>query len=83
VLARELRQLGIAVDLDARGGSLRSLLRRADALSASLCLVMGDSEMDRGVVQIKDLAQHQQTELPRAAVSDHVRTWFARAEAAR
>jgi histidyl-tRNA synthetase len=39
------------------------MLRRADATGASLCVVMGDSELERGVVQLKNLAAHTQEEL--------------------
>jgi histidyl-tRNA synthetase len=81
-IARELRALGIRVELDARGGSLKSLLRRADSLSARLCLLVGESELERGVVQVKDLLNHTQTELARAAVAEHVKTALAGGEAA-
>ncbi|MFO0570908.1 MAG: histidine--tRNA ligase [Polyangiaceae bacterium] len=67
-LARSLRDAGVAADLDARGGSLKSMLRRADALGARHCIVIGDAELARGVVQLKDLAQHQQEELALADV---------------
>jgi histidyl-tRNA synthetase len=62
-LSRELRSLGVPVDLENRGGSLRSMLRRAGATGASLCVVIGDSELERGVVQLKDLGAHDQSEL--------------------
>src|SRR5205814_4687852 len=44
VLARELRTRGVRVDLDGRGGSLKSMLRRANAVGARLCVIIGDSE---------------------------------------
>ncbi|MBN2196282.1 MAG: histidine--tRNA ligase [Polyangiaceae bacterium] len=62
-VARDLRAAGIAVDLDGRGNSLKSMLRRADALRARLCLVIGDSEVARAVVQVKDLAGHSAAEV--------------------
>jgi histidyl-tRNA synthetase len=68
VLGRELRALGVPVELGNSGGSLRSMLRRADAIGAPLCLVMGDSELERGVVQLKDLGAHQQEDLARSDV---------------
>jgi histidyl-tRNA synthetase len=67
-IARELRDAGIQAEADTRGGSLKSLLRRADATSARLCLVLGDSELERGVVALKDLASRTQEEVPRAEV---------------
>lgn len=81
-LARELRENGIATELDGRGGSLKSLLRRADALGARLCLVVGDSELERGVVQIKDLRDRIQSETPRTELLTAVRGLLERGEAA-
>ncbi len=65
VLARELRGRGIAVEADTRGGSLKSLLRRANALGARVVLILGDGELAKNVVQLKDLAAHAQEEVPR------------------
>jgi len=64
-LARELRTRGVAVEADTRGGSLKSLLRRANALGARLVLILGEGELARGVVALKDLAGHAQEEVPR------------------
>ncbi|HEX6274515.1 MAG TPA: His/Gly/Thr/Pro-type tRNA ligase C-terminal domain-containing protein, partial [Polyangiaceae bacterium] len=50
---------------DTRGGSLKSLLRRADSLGARLCLVLGDTELERGVVAMKDLALKSQSDVSR------------------
>ncbi len=68
LLARELRAAGIPAEADTRGGSLKSLLRRADALGARLCLVLGDTELERGVVAVKDLRARSQTEVLRGEV---------------
>ncbi|AUX33801.1 MULTISPECIES: histidine--tRNA ligase [Sorangium] len=64
LLAKQLRALGVSVELDGRGGRLKAMLRRADALGARLCVILGDSEVERGVVQIKDLVAHVQEEIP-------------------
>jgi histidyl-tRNA synthetase len=77
VLARELRGRGIAAEADTRGGSLKSLLRRADSLGARVCLVMGDTELERGVVAVKDLAARSQEEVARASVADRVSSILA------
>lgn len=71
-LARELRRAGIGADLDGRGGSMKSMLRRADSLGSRVCLVLGDSEVESGQVQIKDLASHSQALCPRADVVETV-----------
>jgi histidyl-tRNA synthetase len=66
VLARDLRKRGVRVEVDGRGGSVKSLLRRANGLGATLCVLIGDSEIDRGVVKLKDLGAHTEEELPAA-----------------
>ncbi len=65
LLARDLRGRGIAVEADTRGTSLKALLRRANALGARLVLILGDGELARDVVTLKDLAGHAQEEVPR------------------
>jgi histidyl-tRNA synthetase len=72
VLGRELRSRGVVCEVDARGNSLKSMLRRADGMQARWCVVLGDAELDKGVVQVKDLAEHSQQELARGAVADTI-----------
>lgn len=75
-LARELRSHGVRVELDGRGNSLKSMLRRANAMGARWCFVFGDAELERGVVQLKELKAHEQEELaPEAAVARVVRAF--------
>lgn len=69
VLARDLRNLGVPADVDGRGTSLKSMLRRANAMAASYCFVLGESEIERGIVQVKDLLGHAQEELPLASAA--------------
>ena len=64
VLARDLRKLGARVELDGRGGKLKNMLKRADALGARYGLILGEGEIERGVVAVKDLAAHMQEEIP-------------------
>ena len=66
VIARELRGAGVAVTTEGRGGSLKSMLRRANGLGSPLAIVLGDGELERNVVQLKDLAAHGQRDVSRA-----------------
>ncbi len=68
VIARELRAAGVPVVVEGRGGSLKSMLRRANSLGSAKAIVIGDGELDRGVVQLKDLAGHSQKDVPRAEI---------------
>jgi len=67
-LARELRRAGVATEVEGRGQSLKSMLRRANALAARIAIVLGESEIARGVAQVKDLADHSQHDVPREQV---------------
>jgi len=65
VLARDLRREGLRCEVGTRGGSLKSQLRRANALGARVVLILGESELADGVVQVKDLEGHTQERLAR------------------
>jgi histidyl-tRNA synthetase len=65
VLARDLRKSGIRCEVDTRGTSLKSQLRRANALGARVVLILGDDELAQGVVQVKDLDAHTQETMAR------------------
>jgi len=68
LLARELREAGIPALVEGRGGSLKAMLRRANSLNSTHAIVMGDGELDRGVVQLKELAAHAQRDVPRGEI---------------
>jgi len=70
VLGRDLRRRGLRVEVDGRGGRLKAMLRRADALGSKLCVILGDGELERGVCAVKDLAGHKQDEVPLASAAD-------------
>jgi histidyl-tRNA synthetase len=73
LLGRELRDAGLRVESDLRGGSLKSQLRRADKMSARIAMILGESEVENGVVQLKDLEQKTQDEVARAEVAKRVK----------
>ncbi len=55
-LATGLRHAGHRVELDARGGSVKSQMKRADKSAATYALVLGDQELAEGVAQLKPMA---------------------------
>jgi histidyl-tRNA synthetase len=63
VLGRALRNAGVRCEIDTRGTSLKSQLRRATSLGARFALILGDSEMAEGVVQVKNMDAHSQVRL--------------------
>lgn len=68
VLGRDVRRAGLRCEVDTRRASMKAQLRRANALGARVCLILGDREIDEGVVQMKDLTAHAQETIARADV---------------
>ena len=68
-LAQHLRGEGLRCEVDGRGLKLRAMLRRADGVGARFCLLLGDDELARGAVTLKDLGRHEQLELPLSEVA--------------
>jgi histidyl-tRNA synthetase len=64
-LARELRALGIRCEIDTRGSSIKSQLRRGNALGARVVLILGESELSDDSVQVKDLEARTEERMAR------------------
>ena len=67
-LLAQLRAQGLAVQMHAGGGGMKSQFKRADASGARYALVFGADELARGMLQLKDLrnAEAGQQERPLA-----------------
>lgn len=66
-LARDLRHSGFVVDLGYRGNVTRRM-RRADRIGARVALFLGENELERGVITLRDLDSGSQQELARNAL---------------
>ncbi|MCY4498753.1 MAG: histidine--tRNA ligase [Rhodospirillaceae bacterium] len=66
-LARDLRHSGFVVDLGYRGNVTRRM-RRADRIGARVALFLGENELERDVVTLRDLDSGRQQELARNAL---------------
>ena len=62
-LAQELRRAGFPVDLG-YSGNLARRLRRADKLAARAAVILGDDELARQAVALRDLDSGEQAEIP-------------------
>jgi histidyl-tRNA synthetase len=74
LLAERLRKKGHWVEISYAGSSLRSQLRKADKLSASYVLIVGDDEIRSGTVKWKRLSDGSQGEIPLEKVLDFLDT---------
>lgn len=73
----ELRRAGVRTEADYQGRSLKSQFKQADKLGARLCVVIGPDELAAGVVTLRDMASHEQTQVPAASLVDEVRSRLA------
>ena len=61
-LLNNLRKEGIACDTDYENKSLKGALRSANDLKARFVLIIGDDELKKGVVTLKDMGSGEQKE---------------------
>jgi histidyl-tRNA synthetase len=61
-IARTLRRAGIAVEQDYRG-NMKRRMQRANKLNARAAVILGDDELAKRVVQLKDLDTGEQREV--------------------
>lgn len=62
-LAKRLRQAGLYCEVDGRGQSVKSMLRRANTMNSRTCVLIGQDELDKQTLTVKDLAQRSQHQI--------------------
>jgi len=70
-IATSLRHAGINTEMTLEPGKLGKQLKYASKAGIPFAIIMGSDELNKGVVQVKDLRKEEQFEVPRA---DLVRT---------
>lgn len=70
VVARDLRASKLKVELLSPDRKLKALLGRASKIGARFAVIIGENEIARGVVQLRDLRQSSQSEV---AIADAAR----------
>lgn len=73
-IARELRRHDLRVEMLSPERGLKALLRRADRLGIRLAAIIGEDEVARGVVQLRDLKASTQREVARAELAGVIGT---------
>ncbi len=68
VLAEELRDAGLAVDLG-YSGNLQRRMRRADRIGARAAVLFGEDELAQGAATLRDLDSGAQTLVPLAELA--------------
>ncbi|GAB6932344.1 histidine--tRNA ligase [Calditerricola satsumensis] len=80
VLAQRLRAAGLSADVDYLDRKLKAQFKVADRYGARFAAILGDDELARGVVQLKNLATGEQEAVPLADVAEAVRQRLNRSE---
>lgn len=71
-LVHELRLRGVSADTDYRARTLKALLRQADKREAAYTLLLGDDEVARGRVILRDMRTKEQQDVPLASAVERI-----------
>ena len=63
---------GITVEMDLGGKSLKSLMKRADRLDAAFVAIIGENELYKGEVLLRNMATKEQNALPVAGIAERI-----------
>jgi histidyl-tRNA synthetase len=63
-LAQELRAGGVWADLDYEGKSLKSQMRKADKMKSPYVIILGEEELKKNQVILRNMATKDQEEIP-------------------
>ena len=63
LLLNELREKGISCEIDYEGKSLKAQMRAANKLKARFVAILGDDELSKGAVALRNMSTGQQEEL--------------------
>ncbi len=71
-LALELRRNNIGCETDLLGRSLKSQMREANKLGSRYVVIIGDDEIKRGVLLLKNMSDGSQSEIPGDTAVNHL-----------
>ena len=72
-IGRALRAAGITVEQDYRG-NMKRRMQRANRLNARAAVILGDDELAKGAVQLKDLDSGEQREVAMGALAEALKS---------
>jgi histidyl-tRNA synthetase len=65
-IAQKLRSTGLKVEMDLSGSAFNKQFGRADRSGAKVCVIVGESEAESGMAQVKWLGTGEQVEMAQA-----------------
>ncbi len=67
-IINQLHKEGISAVMDFSGGSLKSQMRKADKLNSAQVIIIGEDEISRGVVVLRNMQSKEQSDVPLSEV---------------
>jgi histidyl-tRNA synthetase len=77
-LLRELRQQGVAAEMDFEGRSLKAQMSLADRMGAAFAVILGDRELETGQAQVRRLATGEQDQVSLESLAAELANRFSR-----
>jgi histidyl-tRNA synthetase len=74
----ELGSLGVRAEMDFTGKSLKSQMKQADRLGAAHVLILGDNEIARGKVLLRNMTSKSQESIPMEGIAARLKARFDR-----
>ena len=62
-IMHQLRQKGIACEIDYQNKSLKAQMRIADRLKAKFVVILGEKELEKGIITLRDMETKKQEEI--------------------
>jgi len=76
-LLTNLQRRGVQAEMEYSGKSLKAQLRRADKLQARYVVILGEDELAKDMVQLRDMDQSSQSEVPFSSFAENFQTAHA------
>jgi histidyl-tRNA synthetase len=77
VIVDKLRKAGIATEKDYQDKKVKAQLKTADRLKAKYVAILGDDELDKNVINIKNMTTGEQTEVPLDSLVEYLKEALA------
>ncbi len=71
-IGEDLRKAGVTVYMDVMERGLRAQLKHANRIGAIFTLIIGEDELERGIVAVKDMESGEQSEVTPSFVADFI-----------
>ncbi|MBB6691321.1 histidine--tRNA ligase [Cohnella xylanilytica] len=73
-IVHRLREAGLAVERDYQGRKTKALFKAADRAGAKFAAILGDDELDRGEIALKNMAAQEQRQVPLSGLAETIKS---------